>query len=107
MPENTPCGRWKVRDSYELQETKSPKGYSEKRTWADGGGDVKTIVLTSDCEPILTYERRNTARTGILIRKIYAVTKLPLAGVTFHITPCSPLTAAPFDRTTEEGIFII
>ena len=92
--------------TYELQETRPPKGYSEKGTWADGGGDVKTIVLTSDCEPILTYERRNTAKTGILIRKIDAVTKLPLAGVTFRITPRSPLTGDPFDRTTEEdGIF--
>ena len=74
----------------------------------DGGGDVKTVVLTSDCEPILTYERRNTAKTGILIRKIDAVTKLPLAGVTFRITPRSPLTGDPFDRTTEEdGIIVL
>ena len=92
--------------TYELRETRPPKGYSEKGTWADGGGDVKTIVLTSDSEPILTYERRNTSKTGILIRKIDAVTKLPLAGVAFRITPRSLLTAAPFDRTTEEnGIF--
>ena len=94
--------------TYELRETRPPKGYSEKGTWADGGGDVKTVVLTSDSEPILTYERRNTSKTGILIRKIDAVTKLPLAGVTFRITPRSPLTAASFDRTTEEdGIIIL
>ena len=89
-------------------QTKPLKGYSEKGTWADGGGDVKTIILTSDSEPVLTYERRNPSKTGILIRKIDAVTKLPLAGVTFRIIPRSPLTGDPFDRTTEEdGIIIL
>jgi len=88
--------------TYELRETKPPKGYSEKGSWADGGQDVKTIILTADSEPVVTYERLNTSKSGILIRKIDAVTKLPLAGVTFRITPRSPLTAAPFDRTTED-----
>lgn len=81
--------------TYELRETKAPLGY-EKGDW------VETIVVTSKSDIVMYREYTNEPMSGIVIKKIDAITGKAVPGVKFVITPMLPLTGPALERTTDE-----
>ena len=64
--------------TYELWESGAPAGY-------DVNKERKRIVVTSDSDPIIEFEFKNEPKSGLLLRKIDAVTKQPIPGVCFRV----------------------
>ena len=96
--------------TYELYESSSPFGYADpdKGCWGDKEpSNHRTVIVTSDNDPVITFERYNQPQTGLLIRKIDAVTKQPVPNVRFLITPHSPLTKEPWEATTNDNGVIV
>ena len=86
--------------TYKLWESVPPKGY-------ESNDEVKTIVVTSDDEPVIEFEYKNEPHSGIRILKLDAATDQPIPGALFRITPMAPLTGPSFERETDENGLIV
>ena len=64
--------------TYQLTETKAPFGYA-------GNSEVRTIVVSSDDEPVIEVTYKNAPKSALLIRKIDAVTLQPIPNVKVKI----------------------
>lgn len=96
--------------TYELYESSSPFGYADPDDgyWGDNEeANHRTVIVTSDNDPVIEFERYNQPQSGLLIRKIDAVTKQPIPNVRFLITPHSPLTKEPWEATTNDNGVIV
>ena len=86
--------------TYKLWESTPPQGY-------EGNDEVKTIVVTSRDEPIITFEYKNEPYAGIRLLKLDAGTDQPIKDAWFRITPMAPLTGPAIERKTDENGLII
>lgn len=84
--ENLPNG------TYHLTEETPPYGYEPEVWWPDGKKGELTIIVTSEDEPIRTFTAKNKPLSGLKIHKVDSITKQPIAGVLFKITPLPPLS---------------
>lgn len=90
--------------TYELRETLPPPGYSGNGTWGDGSTDaVYRFNITSANDPVIEIVYENPPKSGLHIIKLDSVTKQPIQGVVFTVTPLPPLTGGPKDYTTDEN----
>lgn len=86
--------------TYTVREISPPPGYH-------GTDEVKTVVINSDSKE-LEFTFKNTPKSGLLIRKVDAVTKQPIPNVQFRVTPLAPLTGASQDYVTDDnGVIVI
>ncbi|MDE7242569.1 MAG: hypothetical protein K2O18_01135 [Oscillospiraceae bacterium] len=101
--ENVPNG------TYELYESTPPFGYTDTGAfWGDGEASAhRTVIVTSGNDPVIEFERYDYPTTGLLIKKIDSVTRQPVEGARFLITPHSPLTKEPWEATTDENGTIV
>lgn len=86
--------------TYKLWESVAPKGY-------ESNDEVKTVVVTSESEPVIEFEYKNEPHSGIRILKLDAATDQPIPGALFRITPMAPLTGPSFERETDENGLIV
>ena len=86
--------------TYELRETQPPFGYMPN-------DEVKTVIVTSDSDPVIEFEYENEPKSGIIVRKIDAVTKQPIPNVEFRVTPLAPLTEPANSYTTNDNGIIV
>lgn len=91
--------------TYELYESSAPFGYDiDSGYWADTREHGKrTVIVKSDNDPLTTFTYTNEPKSGLLIRKIDAVTKQPIPNVRFQITPLAPLTDPSWEATTDDN----
>lgn len=92
--ENVPNG------VYELSETQAPYGYV-------GTDEVKRVVVSGNSEQVIEFVYKNTPKSGLLIRKVDAVTKQPIRGVEFRITPLAPLNTPSWTAITDDNGVIV
>jgi len=86
--------------TYHLTEVAAPFGYVNN-------DEVKTVIVTSDNDPVIEFSFENEPKSGILIRKIDSVTKQPIPNVEFKITPLAPLTAPSVNKVTDDNGVIV
>ncbi len=93
--ENVPNG------TYEITEVTPPEGFQP--------AEDKTITVTvsSDSDRVMEFSFKNEPKSGLIIRKIDSLTKQPVTGVWFRITPLAPLSGAPIEAETNENGMIV
>lgn len=87
--------------TYEITEVTPPDGFQP--------AEDKTITVTvsSDSDRVMEFSFKNEPKSGLIIRKIDSMTKQPVAGVWFRITPLAPLSGAPIEAETNENGMIV
>ena len=93
--------------TYEITEVQAPIGYDPNGKWEDNTTGKKTVIVTSDSDPVIEFTHMNEPKSGIRIYKRDAATDEPIKGAVFEIKPLYPLTATPFERTTDDNGIIV
>ena len=86
--------------TYEITEVAPPEGFQP-------AGEVKQVVVTSDSDPLIEFSFENEPKSGIVIRKVDSLTKQPIEGVLFRITPLAPLPNVAIEKYTDRNGIIV
>ena len=86
--------------TYEISEVTPPEGFQP-------ANEIKHIVVTSDSDPLVEFSFENEPKSGIIIRKVDSLTKQPIEGVLFRITPLAPLPNVAIEKYTDRNGIIV
>lgn len=85
--------------TYKLWESNSPSGYDEN-------GEVITVIVTSDSDPIIYVTFKNEAYSSLTIRKLDTDSKEPIPGAQFKVETADNSLIGTFETDTNGEILV-